>query len=198
MPGDSRDPDEGSVVRRDERIPRRLATGDEEAVAVVYARIGRILSFRGFGIPREDRRDIQQDVMAQVWQAVRQPAFNFQSGFWGFVETVTARRCIDWLRAARPQVSVEADLPDRTAGALDALLAREHVALAYAAIAQLGRECRDVVYLHAGMQRSYREIADILGVTEGALRVRLHRCVRQAREALRVLVSVHVDRRDVR
>ena len=198
MSANSRDPDRGPVARRDESIPRRLAAGDEDAAALVRDRIGRVLSFRGFDISAEDRRDIQQDVVAQVWQAVREPTFNFQLGFWGFVETVTARRCIDWLRAARPQVSVEADLPDRTAGALDALLAREHVALAYAAIAQLGRECRDVVYLHAGMQRSYREIADILGVTEGALRVRLHRCVRQAREALRVLVSVHVDRRDVR
>lgn len=165
---------------------------------MVYARIGRILSFRGFGIPHEDRRDIQQDVMAQVWQAVRRPTFDFQSGFWGFVETVTARRCIDWLRAARPHVGVEADLPDRGEGALDALLAREHVAMAYAAIAQLGRECRDLIYLHAGLQRSYREMAGILGVTEGALRVRLHRCVRQAREALRALVSVNVDRTDVR
>jgi RNA polymerase sigma factor (sigma-70 family) len=197
-PANPRDPDDGSVVRRDERIPRRLAAGDEEAVTVVNERIGRILSFRGFGIPREDRRDIQQDVLAQVWQAVRQPTFNFQSGFWGFVETVTARRCIDWLRAARPPIGVEADLPDRSEGALDGLLAREHAALAYAAIAQLGRECRDLVYLHAGMQRSYSEIAGILGVTEGALRVRLHRCVRQAREALRGLVSVPVERKGVR
>ena len=198
MSANSRDPDDGSVVRRDESIPRRLAAGDEEAATLVRERIGRVLSFRGFGIPAEDRRDIQQDVMAQVWQAVRQPTFDFQLGFWGFVETVTARRCIDWLRTTRPQIRLEADLPDRAGHALDALLAREHVELAHAAIARLDRGCRDLVYLHAGMQKSYREIGELLGATEGALRVRLHRCVGQAREALRALMATRVDRRDDR
>ena len=198
MSANSRDPDEGAVARRDESIPRRLAAGDEEAAALVRDRIGRVVSFRGFGISAEDRRDIQQDVVAQVWQAVRQPTFNFQLGFWGFVETVTARRCIDWLRSRRPQSDVEGDIPDRTGSALDALLAQEHVELAHAALARLDRECRDLVYLHAGMQKSYREIAELLDATEGALRVRLHRCVRQAREALQALMSTPVGRRNDR
>ena len=93
---------------------------------------------------------------------------------------------------------VEGDIPDRTGSALDALLAQEHVELAHAALARLDRECRDLVYLHAGMQKSYREIAELLGATEGALRVRLHRCVRHAREALRALMSAQIQGRDDR
>lgn len=171
--------------RADEGVPRRLARGDEATTALVRERIGRILSFKGYGIPAEDRRDIQQDVLTQVWQAVRQPTFDVTLGFWGFVETVTTRRCIDWLRASRPTLTLDAETPAPDAGTLDALLAREDARLAYAALSRLDRGCRELVYLHAVLQKPYVEIATLLGASEGSLRVRLHRCVMRAREIIR-------------
>lgn len=35
--------------------------------------------------------------MTEIWRAVNRSGFDVSLGFWGFVETVTARRCIDWL-----------------------------------------------------------------------------------------------------
>ena len=166
----------------DDALPRRIAVGDEAALRQVRDRVGRIIAFRGFGMPQEDRRDLQQDVVTQIWEAVRRPDFDFGRGFWGFVEVVTARRCIDWLRGRRWTEDIE-DSPHADAGRtpLESVLARERVELAHLVLARLDRGCRDLIYMHAGMNRTYREIAQLVGGTEGALRVRLHRCVKRAR-----------------
>jgi RNA polymerase sigma-70 factor (ECF subfamily) len=166
-------------------VPRRFAAGDEEAARVVAARVERIVAFRGFGVPPEDRRDIRQDVVMQVLLAVRREGFDFGQGFWGFVETVAARRVIDWLRARRPVEELDPDRPDPAAGTVeDRLLAREREARGRAVIARLDDRCRELIARHAGQGQSYRDIAAALGVSEGALRVQLHRCVKRAREML--------------
>ncbi|MEW6323627.1 MAG: sigma-70 family RNA polymerase sigma factor [Acidobacteriota bacterium] len=137
--------------------------------------------------------DIQQDVAAQVWQAVRRPGFDFAAGFWGFVEVVTTRRCIDWLRRRRPVDPLDTELPGPTADPLDAAIARERSELAHEALGRLDPACRQLLYLHAVVARSYREIGEIMGKSEGALRVQLHRCVKRAREVLRGLVTTEPE-----
>ena len=179
----------GSRPRRDGTLARQFAAGDEQAAAVVLERAGRIVGFRGFGIPREDRRDIQQQVVTEAWRAAQRPDFDFEEGFWGFVETIAARRCIDWMRAERPRAALEPELPDRGRDPLATLLSHERVELARAALSQLDPACRDLIELHAGQQKTYREIAEVVGDSEGALRVRLHRCVKQARAMLEALSS---------
>ncbi len=118
--------------------------------------------------------------MTQVWQAVNRTGFDPTLGFWKFIEVVTTRRAIDWLRARR----VEAELPAEIEAAgdpEDSALARERAQLAHGALAQLGKPCRDLIYLRIGMNRSYRELSRLLGRSEGALRVQMHRCVERAR-----------------
>ena len=179
----------GSRPRRDGTLARQFAAGDEQAAAVVLERAGRIVGFRGFGIPREDRRDIQQQVVTEAWRATQRPDFDFEEGFWGFVETIAARRCIDWMRAERPRATLDPEWRDRGRDPLAALLSHERVELARAAVARLDQACRDLIDQHAGQQKTYREIAEIVGDSEGALRVRLHRCVKQARAMLEALSS---------
>ena len=121
--------------------------------------------------------------MTQVWQAVNRTGFDPSLGFWKFIEVVTARRAIDWLRARRQ----EAELPDEIVapgGPEQSAVARQRAQLAYGALAQLGKPCRDLIYLRIGMDRSYRELAQLLGRSEGALRVQMHRCVERARGIL--------------
>ncbi len=81
-------------------MARAFATGDPAAVETVRARVDKILAFRGYGIPREDRKDLEQEVMVQLWRSVGRESFQTGAGFWGFVEVVSTRRCIDWLRSA--------------------------------------------------------------------------------------------------
>lgn len=178
--------------QRDSDLARRFAAGDEIAAGQVAARVDRILSFRGFGVPAEERRDLRQDVVIQVLQAVRRERFEFNQGFWGFVETVASRRIIDWLRARRPLVALDegaAALSDRSLAADEALAAREQVALGRAVLARLDERCRDLMARYVRREQGYRVLAEDLGVSEGALRVQLHRCVKQARALVREMAS---------
>jgi hypothetical protein len=77
------------------RFVRRFVAGEPEATREALARIARMLAFRGYAIPAEERRDLAQEVATQVWLAAGRPEFDAERGFWGFVEVVAARRCID-------------------------------------------------------------------------------------------------------
>lgn len=160
-----------------------LQRGDPEAVAAVRSRVRRILSFRGYRIPGEDRKDLEQEAMTQIWTAVNRSSFE-STGFWGFVDVVSTRRCIDWLRTDKPTMPLEPTRTDQRPDALAKLLTHERAGLAYATLARLDKPCRELIFLHAGLNKTYREISRILGKSEGALRVQMYRCVRAARKML--------------
>lgn len=163
---------------------RSLQRGEPQAFQRVRERVRRILAYRRIQIPAGDREDLEQDVMTEVWRAVNRPGFDHSAGFWGFVEVVTARRCIDWLRAQRVGLPVAEELPDRASSPVDAVLAAERMEVVSTVIDELDPGCRQVIQLRFRHGKSYREIAGILGKSEGALRVQFHRCVRRAQELL--------------
>jgi RNA polymerase sigma factor (sigma-70 family) len=150
----------------------------------VRERVRRILAHRRLGIPHDDRDDLEQEVMAELWRAVNRAGFDFEAGFWAFVEIVTSRRCIDWLRSRRRFVPVAADVRDSAASPLDRAVDAERATLAHQVLEALDPECRKVVTmrLHEGM--SYRSIAEVLGKSEGAVRVQMYRCVRHAQRLM--------------
>ena len=169
----------------------RLQRGEPDAVREVRLRVARILSHRGLRIPRQEQDDLEQEIMIQVWQGVNRPAFDRTAGFWGFVETVTARRCIDWLRAHEERPPLPDDPPASGEGPLRQTLDRERSASAAQILAALGPACRRLITLRMSEGLSYREIARALGKTEGALRVQLYRCIERARR-----VSEGIGRRE--
>lgn len=168
-----------------EDVARGFRKGEPAAVERVRARVRGIVTFRGYGIPQEDRRDIEQEVMSQLWQSASRDRFDTSAGFWGLVGTVTVRRCIDWLRTRKSNVELVAGLEHLGPGPLSQMLARERRELAHEALSELGKPCRDLINLHAGLQLPYRKIADILGKSEGALRVQMSRCLQAAQKIVR-------------
>jgi RNA polymerase sigma-70 factor (ECF subfamily) len=167
-----------------EAVARAFRAGRSAAVREVGERIARIVSYRGLRIPVQDRGDIEQEVMSQIWQAANRPSFDPAGGFWAFVELVTTRRCIDWLRLQKVVVEIDQGMTDNHSGPLDETLDRERVRLGRAALAELAAPCRQLIYQHAGLGRSYAEIAQLTGKSEGALRVQMHRCLQRAQEAV--------------
>lgn len=121
--------------------------------------------------------------MTQLWQAATNPGTDLTLGFWSLVETVTARRAIDWMRLHREHASLDADAADKSNPLADTL-ARERADLMRAAVEELPEDCRRLIHLHLDEGKTYREIAGILSRSEGALRVQMYRCIRRARELL--------------
>lgn len=149
---------------------------------VVRDRIRRILSFRGLRIPAAEREDLEQEIMTEVWQAVNRSAFDFTAGFWGFVEVVSSRRCIDWLRRQREHAAPQTSLADPRSGPSETLLDQERSDLAATVIRALDPACRELVAMRFHHGLSYDEIGARVGKSAGAVRVQMHRCIQRARE----------------
>lgn len=172
----------------------RVRAGNAAATGEVRRRVRRILAFRGYRIPPEDRFDLEQIVLVQLWQAVRRAGFD-TSGFWGFVEVLASRRAIDWLRARKPDTGLEPEhhFADPARGPLRLALDREQAELARTVLERLPEGCRELIGLHVRSGRTYAEIAERLGRSEGALRVQMHRCIQRAQRILGELLEAEDD-----
>ena len=188
----------GTDWGRPSEVASGLQRGDSQAVEAVRQRVRRMIAFRGFRVPFDERADVEQESMAQIWRAANQPGFECSDGFWGFVDLVTTRRCIDWLRAFRETIPLDESKPSLDRGPLDQTLSREKRRQALAALSELDPGCRDLIYLHVAMEKSYREISALLGKSEGALRVQMHRCVAKIRRLLEVEPEASAAARDGR
>lgn len=178
---------------------RRLQRAEPRAVEEVRRRVARILASSPVVITQDERDDLEQEVLTEIWQSVNRSRFDCSAGFWGFVEVVTSRRSIDWLRARREKLPLPEALSSPQRGPLRQTLDRERVELASAVLAALGPPCRDLIAFRLRDDLSYGEIARLTGRSEGALRVQFHRCVARARKlATRIRKDQSVARRSAR
>jgi RNA polymerase sigma-70 factor (ECF subfamily) len=174
----------GPQPRDSEAVALDFRRGRPEAVRVVRERVRRVVSYRGFGLSPADRQDLEQEAMAHLWQAAMRPDFDPAGGFWRFIDVVASRRCIDWRRKLRSDEEFDSQTADTGKGPLQKALGRERIELARAALSELGEPCAELIYLRVTLDRSFDEIAALLGKTSGALRVQFFRCIRRAQEKL--------------
>ncbi len=174
----------GSSADANEALVRRFLAHDRATTARVQALVTRIVSFRGFFVPRHERPDVVQEVLLDLWDAVSRPGFNARDSFEAFARTVTYRRCTDWRRARRPTVTIESPIVDGARGPEAHALARERFLLGVRILGRLGQGCRELIRLHTTEGLTYSEIGARLGRSEGALRVQMHGCLDEARREL--------------
>ncbi len=175
------------VDKKDENsevVAAGFRRGEPREVEMVRQRIGRIVTFRGYEIPAADRTDLEQEIMAQLWKATKRPQFDESAGFWGFIEVVATRRCIDWRRRRKNFTALDPETPDSKDDPLQSALAQERGQLAARALQELGGPCRKLIELHFHRRQSYRDLAKIFDKGEGALRMQMLRCIRSVREIL--------------
>ena len=179
-----RDREDDDTVDSPESWARQLRRGDPQAVLEVRQRVSKILAHGSLAIPLQERDDLEQEITMQVWQAVNRPQFDFFSGFWGFVEVVASRRCIDWLRSRRTTLEIPDAMTSNRPGPLGATLRAERRGRVEEVLAQLAPSCRDLILARLRDELSYEAIARKTGKTKGALRVQLYRCIQRARTLL--------------
>ena len=126
----------------------------------------------------EDRRDLEQEIIYQLWRAY--PGFRADSAFSTWMYRVALNTALGRFRARQPKLSFTGTLPDRPAPG-DASSQSE---LLLAAIRRLPRADRAVIALYLE-DLSLAEIGDILGITANHAGVKLHR----AKSKLKILVN---------
>jgi RNA polymerase sigma-70 factor (ECF subfamily) len=149
---------------------------DQAAFAELYAQYARtvhgILLAR---VPRDDVDDLVQDVFLQAMQHL--PSLRDPAVFGGWLAAIARNRAVDYFRRAVPTTELPDDVamadPDRTE-ALSVL----------AIIRELPEAYRETLTLRLVEGMTGPEIAARTGLTEGSVRVNLHRGMKQLRERL--------------
>jgi RNA polymerase sigma factor (sigma-70 family) len=163
---------------------RAAARGDQEAFAHLVDATRTLVCSIALAILRdvEASRDVAQDVFLSAWRdlgKLRNPA-----SFLPWLRQMTRNRAHHMLRSRvrSRRVISDAEADDRVAAAVDPqpgagerLLAEEEKRLLAAALEGLSDESREVVTLYYREGCSVRQVADLLGLREEAVKQRLSR-----------------------
>lgn len=176
------------VVDEDVLLIRRLARGDEDALAALYDRHGRVafaLALRVVGDP-ETAEEVVQEVFLAVWR--RAAGYDAGKGsVKSWLLAAARNRAIDVLRMrqARPRTTSFDDIPLVAADdPAHAALAAVDAAFLRAAVATLPADQRTAVELAYFAGLSYPEIAAQLGIPLGTVKSRLRLALERLRAAV--------------
>lgn len=169
---------------RDDRLLRRFLTGEPAACRLIERWAWEIVYFKHFHVPRDEREDVVQETIADVWRAASRGDFTLRAGLRAFVRKVAAARCIDRLRRLRPLVPLDDATPDPGPSPYDVLIADDAGAQVRWALQNVSPPCREVIRLHFFDGLAYAEIAARLGRAEATLRVRVFHCMKAVRRLI--------------
>ena len=169
-------------------LVERVREGDRQAfAALIRPEVQRLIAManRMLGAPAQAEECVQ-DALASVW--VARARLDPQRPFTPFVTTVVLNKCRDRLRRRKvtgifgfpeqiDDLSIADDTPNPEAQAID----RQKLLHLREALDKLPMKLREALVLVAVDERSQREAADILGVSEKTVETRVYR----ARKTLR-------------
>ena len=143
---------------------------------------------RGCAAVPQDQDDLFQDVLLQVWSSI--PAFRGEAKETTWIYRVAFNTALAWRRGERRrreghETFLKFDIsPQVQPSHLDALPEQEIVAQLYAAIRQLPKVDASLALMHLdGL--SYQEMAEVLGISENYIGVKLNRLRKQLADQLK-------------
>lgn len=170
----------------DAELIRRWLAGEETAATRLVERhavpLGRYVASLG---GRGDTEEVVQDTFVRAFGALG--SFRGDASFRSWLFTIARRLLLDRRRAGRRRGEpVELHEESLTTGEdpLAGMVATETQARLAAAVGTLTPTQREVFTLRVTEGMSYREIAAVVGTSEGAARVHYHHAMRAVKEFL--------------
>jgi RNA polymerase sigma-70 factor, ECF subfamily len=160
----------------DVQLLRRIARGDEDAMAAFYREHGQIVLAQVLLVTGERvlAEEIMQDTMLAVWRGAG--SFRGESSARSWLIAIARRRTRDRLRSRRLRVVDDAFLADQPGpgpGPEVMALDRAELAEVMAAIRELAAPHREVLGLAFGSGLSLPEVAGVLEIPVGTVKSRL-------------------------
>ena len=132
-----------------------------------------------------DRQDIFQEVLIHVWRSL--DAFRGQSNLGTWLYRITVNTCLGWLRREKRRSQMlerageELQVVEASSAEPPVPGREEDLQQLYAQIVQLPPVDRLLVSLYLE-EMNTAQMAEVLGISEGNVRVKLHRIKNQLRE----------------
>ncbi|MGD9636134.1 MAG: RNA polymerase sigma factor [Pirellulales bacterium] len=143
---------------------------------------------RAYTLADDDCQDLAQEILLQAWRSVPNFAGKASPATWFY--RVALHTAMNWQRKDKPRRARQQPLLDVQVLATDAANSaeqaqqRDMVELLYKAIHQLPKADAALVLLYLD-ELSYREMAEVLGISESNVGVKLNR----AKKALSALMN---------
>ena len=172
-------------VDSDQEVISRVIGGDRDAFALLIGRYSDPLYRHALGMTGSP--DVAEDILQTSFIKAYHHLGEVRGRFDAWLFRIVANGCKDWLKNIR-RTHLSYDEDDQASGYatpdedLDRTELRQDLD---EALAQLAPSLREAFIMKHVEGRSYEEMADLLGTTVGALKMRVHR----AREALQALLE---------
>ena len=174
-------------VESDRHLIARWKAGDSRAASLLVGRHADALArFAVSSGEREELEELVQDTFVRAFGSL--DAFRGESSLRTWLFTIERRLMLDRRRAEkrrRAMVSIEPSDAVTEFDALDGLLAEEAETRVRKAVTSLSPTQHEVFTLRVEQGLSYKEIAEVVGTTEGAARVHYHNAMRAVKEFLK-------------
>ena len=185
MRGDTEEEGDGAT---DLELIARWKRGDERAATALVERHAPALArFAASLGERSDVEELVQDTFVRAFGSI--DAFRADSSLRTWLFTIEPRLIVDRRRAERRRRD-GVELDEYTAAtaydALDGVVAEETEGRIRRVVERLSPMQREVFLLRVNEGLSYKEIAEVVGSTEGAARVHYHNAMRAVKESLYV------------
>ncbi|HTU24587.1 MAG TPA: RNA polymerase sigma factor [Pirellulales bacterium] len=147
---------------------------------------------RAYTLTSEECQDLAQEILLQAWRSLPNFAGKASPATWFY--RVALHTAMNWKRKDKPRRSRQEPLvavqvvASEGANSAEQIQQREMVEQLYHAIQRLPKSDAALVLLYLD-ELSYREIADVLGVSENNVGVKLNR----AKKALAALMNGQSD-----
>lgn len=172
-------------VDSDQDVISRVIGGDRDAFAMLIGRYSDPLYRHALGMTGSP--DVAEDILQTSFIKAYHHLGEVRGRFDAWLFRIVANGCKDWLKNIR-RTHLSYDEDDQASGYAtpDEELDRTELRTDLdEALAQLAPSLREAFIMKHVEGRSYEEMADLLGTTVGALKMRVHR----AREALQALLE---------
>jgi RNA polymerase sigma-70 factor, ECF subfamily len=182
---------DGSPVERAEETDMELIdrwkAGDSRAATRLVGRHSQALArFAASAGERDGVEELVQDTFVRAFASL--DSFRGESSLRTWLFTIERRLMLDRRRAerrSRETVPVEESDQVSEYGALDGLIAEEAQERVRKSLDALSPTQREVFTLRVQQGLSYKEIAEVVGSTEGATRVHYHNAIQTVKEFLK-------------
>ena len=147
----------------------------------------------------EDAEDLTQESF--VWAFKNIGSFRAESAFGTWLYRIASNRCLGELRKRKPRFQSVEVMEEQNVVALTAtgpdpeqqLVRKEMVQRVEAAVAELPESQRLIFVMGTQMGMRYREVGEIVGCSEDAVKVRIHRARKRVRDAIKPFMDMELD-----